>query len=261
MYKLSAVSYLNTKPFLYGLEHGAIADETEISLDPPAVTAEKLIRDEVDIALIPVAVLPLLKQPKIISPFCIGSNGKVATVCLFSDVPLEEIETILLDYQSKTSVQLVQILCREFWKKDVFFARAYPDYESDIYGKTAGVVIGDRTIALMDKFDYVYDLSEEWKKFCGLPFVFAVWASQHTIDNSYTKKLNAALDTGLQHIYKIIDNYAHLNTPSFQVAYYLRHNLSFELNAEKIKALKLFMGYMCANDRCAVPDIQFDYSI
>ncbi|HNF48735.1 MAG TPA: hypothetical protein PLF48_05095, partial [Chitinophagales bacterium] len=113
MYKLSAVSYLNTKPFLYGLEHAAIADETEISLDPPAVTAEKLIHNEVDIALIPVAVLPLLKQPKIISPFCIGSNGKVATVCLFSDVPLEEIETILLDYQSRTSVQLVQILCRE----------------------------------------------------------------------------------------------------------------------------------------------------
>ena len=113
--KISAVSYLNSKPFLYGLEQSYVRGKIDISLDTPAQAAEKLLNDEVEISLVPVAIIPQLENPVIISPYCIGADGKVATVCLFSNVPVEEIKTVHLDYQSRTSVQLVRVLFREFW--------------------------------------------------------------------------------------------------------------------------------------------------
>src|SRR5665213_3010681 len=98
MIRISAVSYLNTKPFLYGLELAHIPD-VEISLDNPAECARKLIENEVDLGLVPVAIIPLLKEAHILPGFCIGADGAVESVKLYSHVPLEKIKTILLDYQ------------------------------------------------------------------------------------------------------------------------------------------------------------------
>ncbi len=118
-YAVSAVSYINTKPFLHGLELSSVRNKILLTQETPAQCAQKLLSNEIDIGLVPVAVIPLLKNPQIVSPFCIGSNGVVKTVCLFSEVPLEEINTIYLDYQSRTSVLLVQLLMKEYWKKEV----------------------------------------------------------------------------------------------------------------------------------------------
>ena len=75
----------------------------EISTAIPSHCAAQLLNEEVDVALVPVAIIPQLDYSKIISQFCISSDGAVQTVCLFSDCPLDEIETIYLDYHSKTS--------------------------------------------------------------------------------------------------------------------------------------------------------------
>ena len=72
-------------------------DEIELVTDYPASIADMLINGEVDLALVPVATIPLLKTYHIISNYCIGCKGEVASVCLFSDVPIDEIDTILLD--------------------------------------------------------------------------------------------------------------------------------------------------------------------
>src|ERR1039458_6553628 len=101
--KISVVSYLNSKPFIYGLQHSTFLNEIDLQLDIPSVCAQKLIDGQVDIGLIPVAALPQLKDPYIITDYCIGAEGKVASVMLYSNVPLHEITAILLDYQSKTS--------------------------------------------------------------------------------------------------------------------------------------------------------------
>jgi chorismate dehydratase len=63
-----------------------------------------------------VTIIPQLKEHYIISDYCIGCDGEVGSVCLFSEVPLEKIERILLDYQSTTSIGLLKILIKEFWK-------------------------------------------------------------------------------------------------------------------------------------------------
>jgi chorismate dehydratase len=147
--RISAVSYLNSLPFVYGLTHSSLINECDISLDIPSVCAEKLINGTVDIGLIPVAAIPQVPNATIISDYCIGANGEVKTVCLFSEVPLNEIKTILLDYQSRTSVLLVKILAKEFWKINPEFINAEAGFEQKIKGTTAGVVIGDRTFELI----------------------------------------------------------------------------------------------------------------
>ena len=97
--RVSAVSYLNTLPFQYGLFKGNKLPFMDVSLDIPSVCADKLLNGEASVGLIPVAVLPSLPEHSIVTDFCIAADGPVRTVLLYSDVPVEEIETIFLDYR------------------------------------------------------------------------------------------------------------------------------------------------------------------
>jgi chorismate dehydratase len=257
--KISAVSYLNSRPFLYGLEQAAVLEQIQLSLDMPAQAADKLLNDEVDISLVPVAIIPQLENPKIISPYCIGADGEVLTVSLFSNVPLEEIKTVYLDYQSRTSVQLVRVLFREYWKKEVVFAQAHPGFESELSGTTAGVIIGDRCINFLDKYPFVFDLAGAWKSLTGLPFVFAVWLSKNPIHKKFAVEFNTALKYGLDHRSDVIVKHAHLNSAIFSVEKYLSENIQYDLDAPRKKALMQFLGYMCADDRCRIPNVEFYY--
>src|SRR5689334_3017766 len=108
--RVGAVSYLNTKPLIYGFEEGMMKDEIELVYDYPARIAAMLLQDEIDVGLVPVAIIPLLKESYIITDHCIGADGKVGSVGLFSDVPIEQVTKVLLDYQSRTSVLLVRLL-------------------------------------------------------------------------------------------------------------------------------------------------------
>jgi chorismate dehydratase len=239
--KISAVSYLNTKPFMYGLEHAAVKDNIYISQDSPAICADKLLNDEVDIGLIPVAIIPQLSNPQVVVPYCIGADGKVATVCLFSEVPIEKIKTIYLDYQSRTSVELVKLLCREYWKIDVQFAKTFPGYESEIHDSVAGVIIGDRAIHLLSKFNYVYDLAEEWKRWTGLPFVFAAWVSNKSIGDDFLEAFKRALQFGLDNRSRVIEKYSYLDHEKFSVSNYLNNNIRYILTEDKQQALEFFL--------------------
>ena len=157
--KVGAVSYLNTKPLLYGLEHGPIKNEIELILDYPARLVEMLKTGAIDIGLVPVGALSELGEYHIVSDYCIGTEGEVASVALFSQVPMEEIETVILDYQSRTSVKLCKLLFEKHWKKNVQFIDAKDEkYIEEIKGTTAGLIIGDRALAFRGKSNYIYDL-------------------------------------------------------------------------------------------------------
>jgi len=239
--KISAVSYLNTKPFLHGLEMASVKDKIQLSLDIPTLVAQKLLNDEVDIGLVPIAVIPQLKNPQIVSPFCIGANGNVKTVCLFSNVPIEEINTIYLDYQSRTSVLLVQLLMREYWKKEVTFLPAFEGYENAVKNNIAAVIIGDRAISALGKWKYEYDLAAIWKLHTGLPFVFAAWVSNKQIDQDFLDDFNAALQIGLSNRNQILPEYENYNSSLFSVKEYWNTNIQFYLDNDKKQALELFL--------------------
>ena len=122
--RIGAVSYLNTRPLLYGLKDHPVADRMILCEDYPARVATMLINDEIDVGLVPVAILPQLPEYHLISDFCIGCDGPVASVALFADETIDHLEEILLDYQSRTSVMLMKVLLRDYWKKDLLLSNA-----------------------------------------------------------------------------------------------------------------------------------------
>ncbi len=245
MNTVTLVSYLNSLPFLYGLEeYPPIRNKIKILLDYPSKCAENILTGKADIGLIPVGALNKIPGYTIISDYCIGSDGEVATVLLLSQVPLEKIEKILLDYQSATSVKLIKILAKDFWKISPVWINAAENYENKIQGSTAGLVIGDRTFTLKDRFKYVYDLSEEWKKFTGLPFVFAVWITTKKLDKQFRENINNALKFGVNHINETIRKYRtqiKILSNGFDIEGYYKKFISYDFDEPKKKATELFL--------------------
>lgn len=236
--RISAVSYSNTLPFLYGLEHSSISDIVDLSLDIPSDCAKKLLEKEVDLGLVPVAVLPQIKEHYVVSDYCIGASGRVDSVLLLSDVPLEEIKSIYLDYQSRTSVALVQLLAKEFWGIEPKWLPTQKGYEDLITGDSAGVVIGDRAFELSSNFNYVFDLSEEWNKLTGLPFVFACWVSNKKLDDGFVAELNKAFGQGINSIDTIVESHKYPH----DLLDYLKNKIDYRLDDSKKEALRLFLS-------------------
>ncbi len=241
-YKLSVVNYYNTTPFVYGLKHSSVKWPHTIEWDIPSTCALKLKNKQVDIGLVPVAVLPELNSYHIITDYCIGAVGKVDSVKLFAQKPLEELTHVLLDYQSKTSVTLVQVLNKHFWKKNIQFINATEGFEKQINDTTSAVIIGDRTFGLTEH-PYQYDLAEEWQKYTGLPFVFACWVSNESIDPEFIEEFNQSLKYGVDHIKESVIETPN-NTKGFDAYDYLKNKISYNLDSEKRKALELFLELM-----------------
>jgi len=236
------VSYLNTKPLLYGLEHGQMSNEVELVLDYPANLVRLLQSNQIDIGLIPVGALPSLGDYHIISDYCIGTEGEVASVAVFSEVPMEEIDTVLLDYQSRTSVMLCKILFEKHWKKKVQFIDAKDEsYIDNIRGNVAGLVIGDRALKIRDKFKFKFDLGLAWKEMTGLPFVFAVWVRKKEISGEFIPLFNEANGMGLSKINLIID---HNNESIYPMDMYFRKNISYRLTEGMRESMSLYLSFL-----------------
>jgi len=243
MIKISCVSYLNSKPFIFGLQNSKLADEIDLQLDVPSECARKLEENDADIGLVPVAALQEMDEYHIISDYCIGADGEVGSVLLASDVPLHHIQHILLDYQSRTSIILAQVLAEKFWKITPQFHETQQNYESVIGGTTAGIIIGDRTFALKSKFKYIYDLAHEWKLFTNLPFVFACWVANKDIDRSFVKRFNEALRYGLMNSETIIREFVKESGAELDVKDYLENKISYAFDERKKFAMELFLTY------------------
>lgn len=242
--KISVVSYLNAKPFLYGLEKGPVHDWIDLSTDTPKECADKLIRNEANLGLIPVVSIREIKDLQIISEFCIGSTGKVGSVLLVSEVPIFEVNTILLDYQSKTSVELVKIIADRLWKIKPVFLQTVPGYEKDIKAATAGVMIGDRALKSGSSFNYVYDLSSCWFDLTGLPFVFACWASNKDLDRQFLIRFEESLAFGVSHIDDLLCDQPELAVSYADASNYLKNQIQYRFDDRKKKALALFLSFL-----------------
>lgn len=238
--RISAVSYINAKPFVYGIEHSGFLSDYTLSLDVPSVCAEKLKTNQVDIGLAPVAIIPELGEHYILPDFCIGANGAVQTVMLYSDVPLKNIRTIHLDYQSRTSALLVQILAKHWWKIAPSWIQAKEGYEKKINGPTAGLIIGDRNFFLDHNFKYSFDLSAEWKSYTGLPFVFACWIANKNIDEQRLSSLYRALKFGIDNRDKILKDLRGQVDEKI-IKNYLYNCINNSFDKQKQEAMKLFL--------------------
>lgn len=218
-------------------------DDIELVYDYPSRIANLLLNDEIDVGLVPVAVLPRLEQYEVITDYCIGCNGPVASVCLFSEVPVDEIKVLLLDYQSKTSVALIQLLIKEHWKINPVLINTTEDFRKQITGTTAGLIIGDRAFEQRKISPYIYDLGLAWKQFTGMPFVFATWTSNKKLNDEFVRSFNKATQSGILNLDKVVAGNPY---NLFDLKAYYTEYISYALDDYKIKGMQLFLKKLSA---------------
>lgn len=236
---ISVVSYTNAIPFVEGLkkmQRDGIS--IEFQRHWPSDGAKKLLNQEVNIALLPVFSAFENTSFKRITSFGITSNGKVGSVLLFSQEPLENIETIYLDYQSRTSVHLIKVLCFYYWNIKPQFKNTSPGFENNPLKKhEAMLIIGDRSYKNMAKYPFVYDLGEEWKKYTQLPFVYAAWYQKDKIDPTIECLLNDAFKWATSNLPEIVKT-IHSEIPDLED--YFFQKIGFKIDETEKKGLELY---------------------
>lgn len=230
------VSYLNSKPFEFGINKMNTDKAFELILAHPAACAELFSSGAVDIALIPVGALQEMEGYRIITDFCISCDGDVRTVCLFSDSPLENCSRIWLDDHSRTSFLLTQVILEQYFGRKVTYQSANVQEVTPGVGE-AVLMIGDKVFEVEHNFKYKYDLGGIWKSWTGLPFVFAVWVCAPHTDQKRIDLLNDALAYGVDHLSQVIDQ---VNSDSLDLLSYFSKHIFYQLNAQKMDALQLF---------------------
>lgn len=237
--KIAAVSYLNTAPFIYGIEHAAQELRAGLLLLPPSGCARAFAVEGADVALVPVGALSDMEEYDIVTDFCIGASGPVRTVVLLTDEPLDGVRRVFLDPHSRTSASLVRILCRHRWGITPEFCDL-EDY-SALHGVERGdafMLIGDKVFDHENRFTHTFDLAAEWHAMTGLPFVFAVWVARQKVPPSAVESLRAALEYGVDHVGEAVEFYGHGDKT---YAYsYLTENIDYRFDEKKQQALKMF---------------------
>ncbi len=237
--KIAAVSYLNTIPFIYGIEHEGNFSADLLLLNP-AECANAFASGQVDIALVPAAVVPSLPLSEIVSEYCIGASGEVRTVVIVSDDPIDQIKRIFVDSHSRTSVQLAGYLAKNLWKINPEWI-AFDDLSqlSHAQDGDAFLLIGDKVFEHEDEFDYSIDLAAEWQRATNLPFAFAVWVARKGTPYQTLDALEQALEFGVEHIYEAILEYQGGDS-TVEKYQYLSENIDFLFDSQKRTALKKF---------------------
>ena len=237
--RVGIVNYLNTLPLIYGLERPPIKDKIELVGAYPAKLAQMLATGEIDLGLIPVAAIPQLPTWHLVGDYCIGTEGEIASVCLFSEVPMHEIKKVYLDYQSRSSVALLRWLMKEYWGIHPQIVEASDDhYREEIKGTTAGLVIGDRALEQRKISTFIYDLGSEWKAITGLPFVFAAWVSREKLPDQFVEMFNKANAVGLEHIDEIVASHPF---DLYDLKKYYKLHLSYHLDERKRQGMERFL--------------------
>ena len=255
--RLGAVSYLNVRPLVYGLDR---RDDVSLRFDVPSECARLLAAGEIDLGMVP--SITYLDRPgdRIVPGVCIGSDGPVASVALFTKKPIGEVRTIALDTSSRTSAMLTRILCARAFNIAPAFVPHAPDLAAMLASADAALMIGDPALFV----DYAalgatkIDLGAAWTSMTGLPFVWAVWSGpveKPGVNSSINSRvLGEAAREGSLHLDEIADSY-YAEQPERQpvARRYLRENLRFTLDDRAIEGLRTYFREAAAlglvNDR------------
>jgi chorismate dehydratase len=250
--RLSVVQYLNTVPLIWGMLHGEQRGKFELQLTVPSGCADAIAQRRADVGIVPSIEYQRLDSAQMLPGMSIASKYEVKSVLLLSKMPLAEVQTVALDESSRTSAALVRILMHKFYSRRASFLPAAPEPQEMLRQADAALLIGDPALTYRGGAE-TYDLAREWRKFTGLPFVFAVWMGHSGADLSRRHAdFAASLEFGLAHVDDIAVEYApKLGMTPSAVSVYLTRNIDYSLDGENLQGLKLF--YKLAHEVGIVP--------
>jgi len=260
--RLASVSFLNAVPLVDALADDP-GQEFELSFDLPSRLCDRLKDDTADIALLPVVDSLRMPEMTILWGTGIGCRGEVHSVKLFSATPPGELERVLVDRGSHSSVALLHVLLAEKYGRVPEFIESEPAPGRPLEAGTGELVIGDRCFsyekALAPTRDLrACDLGSMWWDLTGLPFVFAAWTTTNRHAErigrerleGIVRRLDAARDAGLARLDEIAAREAARGrigiggeaTPE-AITYYLGRALRYRLGEDDRAGLDRFHEY------------------
>lgn len=267
--RISAISFVNTAPLMWDFEHGEtkadLSRHFEITYTVPSHCAEQLHDGTADIGIIPVAAYTTIPDLVIVPGVAIAAKDAVRSILLISKVPVEKIRNVATDDSSRTSAALVEVFLRKFVGIEPGFTRQQPDLREMLRWHDAALLIGDPALQARTEGYFVYDLAEQWHRWTGRPFVFAVWAMRKAAlaearpDLNIARVFQESRDHGLEHIPQIVSAWApRLGLADRLVSDYLTQNVDYSLDQENLEGLRLFFRYAAeCHVLPAAPELQF----
>ena len=233
--------------------HGEQQGKFDLQFTTPANCADAVNRRTVDLGIIPSIEYQRLNRAQILTGMSIAAKGAVKSVLLLSKVPIAKIQTVATDNSSRTSAALLRILMRKFYSKWITITPQAPRPDIMLARADAALLIGDAALTYTGKVAEVYDLAAEWKRFTGLPFVFALWVGHDDINlTKHQPDFAASLAFGLAHIDDIAAEYApKLGMQPDAIRVYLTQNVDYSLDEENRQGLRLF--YKLAHEAGIIP--------
>jgi len=213
--RIGRIGYINCAPVYGAIDRGIVAlpPGGELVTGTPTELNDLLVEGALDLSVISAIEYARHGKDLVLLPdLAISCDGPVRSVALFSRRTVGELDdrTVLLSASSRTSVALLEILCCDVWKIKPRFAAARAETQDldalAALPHDAVLVIGDAALALAARGTYPhrYDLGEEWKRWTGQPFVFAVWAAQRVASPAAVRRghetLLASRAWGLAHL-------------------------------------------------------------
>ncbi len=241
--KIGAVSYLNTKPLVFGLAESLPV--AEIVYDYPSRLSAALAHEELDIALVPSAELLSHRDWTVVSDACIACRGPVLSVKLLFRVRPSEVKTLALDAGSRTSAMLSQVLLWELHAVRPLLTELPLGVEPAESTADAVLVIGDRAIrSEHSEYCDVWDLGDRWCRAAELPFVFATWVARPGVETTEVVfALESARNRGCAQLHQIArEQSVQMQLPEALVVEYLTKNLHFTFGEREQRGLELFFA-------------------
>jgi chorismate dehydratase len=250
MIKLGFINYLNSIP----LFHDLMSEDIDISMGNPVETALGLKSGMLDAGQLSLAeYLDNKKNFVLLNDFCISTQtGKVDSVLLLSKQPIEQLngKTIYYFNQSRTGAALLKVLLKERFHLDCekkITEATQEDLKNEkfenlmIIGDLALWAIKNKKNGLLRNYHF-YDLAEEWFKWKGLPFVFAVFVHQKDLKEDFHQihmLMSRQLQSNLKDLKQIIHKY---KTKDFNTEFLSDYfaKLNYQLDEEKLKSIGEF---------------------
>ena len=185
--RLGRIPWINCYPVYGAIDRGLVRIPAEIVSGTASELNDLLAAGELQVSAVSaVEYARNAAMYHLLPDLAITCDGPVHSVALFSKRPIEERSdrTVLLSASSRTSILLLELLCRHRLEHPPRFATARaeaPDLDTlTLLPHEAVLVIGDAALHLSARSMYPVkvDLGAEWKAWTGLPFVFAVWAAR-----------------------------------------------------------------------------------
>lgn len=275
MMRVGRIGYINCFPVYGAIDRGLVPVEGQLVTGTPSELNGLLSAGELDVSVISAVEYARDAESYVLLPdLAVSCDGPVRSVALFSNRPAQELAgtTVLVSASSRTSVHLLELLCKDVWGVDPYFVQARTE-AADLAGLAdlpheAVLVIGDAALLLAAKgvYQYRYDLGDEWKRWTGLPFVFAVWAARRGkgekgkgIGSGYETRVRCIHESliasrawGLDHLPELATAAAQHTGLTVEVCFEYLSGLDYDLSYRHLEGLTSFFRRL--SNRGIVPE-------